>query len=836
MRQVPSLDPVFTSISTPRLAPPAAPVTQETQSFRAVLAGLRGTASDIAPQQAATVDRAIRSDGQKAKDTRGGGIEAETSDAGNTGAADTGAGDDPYDIDLPELDTPPPDDDPTGPEGDAPGIPTSGELDPVDLSTLPDDIQPAGRDMPMPDTPEQAPDTTRIAMELQAGDADDAIDAPMPPADPVATRPVAAPGWSPDAEPLVVSDPSIEAPLTVAPERIPPAEPAMPLPVAQRRADTRVTTDASAGAALLRARFALQAAPMDNGMARAPFGGPETQPRPIDAPRHDGMIALTPGQAASAREGRAVPVAGRTPGVPGTPGIGGDDESPSHPSGPSPARLTGADEAVAAMPPADAEATSSTLVAPVAEPEVAATPMADAGSGKSLDPVSVPVVSVPVEGPAQAQPVVATPGAAPMPSIMPVPDTGIDVKPSVPSAISAAIPGVQAPSLQALASPGTESRAFTTAALATAMPGSAPVTPSADKPAGQPRLVPFSMPDTRPMTASPTTRDAPKATAPIAAPVDAPASTQVASATPASPSATVVAFSETPMMALPPASNALPARAQTLLQQPVAQGEIPLPGPLPAPPIAPARREASVTDRAPVQPPTQNSERPDTPDTPRAKADPTPIQTSSAPAAAPVAQTPTPVPAAQPEIPPVMAEQQTDTRADRIELSPRDEAPGDSRAAIPHASTQHSQTLPPSAQAQRIGQQIAAQIQQPALSGPGGFSLALDPEELGHVRLTLVNHEAASVLMVHADRPETLDLMRRHIALLEQDLRSMGHDALSLRFSGGEAGHPGGGGTGTSSDRATQPALQPQMPDSAAPPAQRSPAMTGPLDHLDLRL
>ena len=831
MRQVPSLDPVFTSISTPRLAPPAAPVTQETQSFRAVLAGLRGTASDIAPQQAAIADRAIRSDGQKATDTRGGGIGAETSDAGNTGAADIGAGDDPYDIDLPELDTPPPDDDLTGPEGDAPDIPTSGELDPVDLSTLPDDIQPAGRDMPMPDTPEQAPDTARIAVDLQAGDADDAIDAPMPPADPVATRPVAAPGWSPDPEPLVGSEPSIEAPLTEAPERILPAEPAMPLPVAQRMTEARVTADASAGAALLRARFALQAAPIDNGMARAPFGGPETQPRPIDAPRHDGMIALTPGQAASAREGRAIPVAGRTPGVPGTPGIGGDDESPSHPSGPSPTRVTGVDEPVTAMPPADAEATSSTLVAPVAEPEVAATTMADVGSGKTRDPVLVPVA-----GPAQAQPVVATPGAAPMPSIIPVPDTGIEVKPSVPSAINAAIPSVQAPSPQALVSRGTKSRIVRTDALATAMANSAPLAPSAEQTAEQPRVVPFTIPDTRPMTAGATTRAVPPATAPIAAPVDAPASTQVASSAPASQTATVVAVSEPLAMAQPPASNALPARAQALPQQPVAQGETPQPGPFVAPQIAPTRREASVTDRAPVQPAMQPSARTDTPDTPRAKADPAPIQTPTAPSAAPVAQTPTPIPAAQPEIPPVTAEQQTDTRADRIELSPRGEAPGDSRAAIPHASTQHSQTLPPAAQAQRIGQQIAAQIQQPALSGPGGFSLALDPEELGHVRLTLVNHEAASVLMVHADRPETLDLMRRHIALLEQDLRSMGHDTLSLRFSGGEAGHPGGGGTGTSSDRATQPALQPQMPDNAPPPAQRSPTMTGTLDHLDLRL
>ena len=132
----------------------------------------------------------------------------------------------------------------------------------------------------------------------------------------------------------------------------------------------------------------------------------------------------------------------------------------------------------------------------------------------------------------------------------------------------------------------------------------------------------------------------------------------------------------------------------------------------------------------------------------------------------------------------------------------------------------------------RIAQQIAARLETP---GPGSFDLALKPEELGHVRLKLVSHETGSLLIVHAERPETLDLMRRHIGALEQDLRALGHDQLSLRFSGGNAGGAG--------QQATPHAPPSQTTTQGAPPAdprpQTQPAPAPPLrarDHLDLRL
>lgn len=124
-----------------------------------------------------------------------------------------------------------------------------------------------------------------------------------------------------------------------------------------------------------------------------------------------------------------------------------------------------------------------------------------------------------------------------------------------------------------------------------------------------------------------------------------------------------------------------------------------------------------------------------------------------------------------------------------------------------------------------VAQQLADRL--PAADALG-FDLRLDPEELGRVRLTLTTHEGASLLLVHADRPETLDLLRRHISLLEGELRSQGHEGLSLRFSGGGAQHGNGGAEpGAPPPRAAPP------PDLTPPPEPVRP--TGPHDRLDLR-
>lgn len=131
--------------------------------------------------------------------------------------------------------------------------------------------------------------------------------------------------------------------------------------------------------------------------------------------------------------------------------------------------------------------------------------------------------------------------------------------------------------------------------------------------------------------------------------------------------------------------------------------------------------------------------------------------------------------------------------------------------------------------------QIARQIADALTRGDTStFDLVLDPEELGQVRMRLQMQDGISLLTIHTERAETLDLMRRHIATLEQDLRSQGHDSLSLRFSGGSAQ-----GEGQARGQGNAPGSGPHRdaPHTPSPSGHHpSPARVGQTDRLDLRL
>lgn len=66
--------------------------------------------------------------------------------------------------------------------------------------------------------------------------------------------------------------------------------------------------------------------------------------------------------------------------------------------------------------------------------------------------------------------------------------------------------------------------------------------------------------------------------------------------------------------------------------------------------------------------------------------------------------------------------------------------------------------------------------------------LTLSPEELGRVRMTLSTQDGVLTLSIQADRPETIDLMRRHIDQLAQDFRDLGYTELSFSFGSGGTG------------------------------------------------
>ncbi len=64
----------------------------------------------------------------------------------------------------------------------------------------------------------------------------------------------------------------------------------------------------------------------------------------------------------------------------------------------------------------------------------------------------------------------------------------------------------------------------------------------------------------------------------------------------------------------------------------------------------------------------------------------------------------------------------------------------------------------------------------------GGVEIRLSPEELGPVRMQLVTGEQGLSVHIQADRPETLDLLRKHIDQLARDLASIGYEDASFSF------------------------------------------------------
>ena len=65
----------------------------------------------------------------------------------------------------------------------------------------------------------------------------------------------------------------------------------------------------------------------------------------------------------------------------------------------------------------------------------------------------------------------------------------------------------------------------------------------------------------------------------------------------------------------------------------------------------------------------------------------------------------------------------------------------------------------------------------------GVIEVKLSPEELGRVRLVMTTGEAGMTVLVTAERPETLDLLRRNIDQFATDLAEQGFTDLSFSFS-----------------------------------------------------
>lgn len=126
-----------------------------------------------------------------------------------------------------------------------------------------------------------------------------------------------------------------------------------------------------------------------------------------------------------------------------------------------------------------------------------------------------------------------------------------------------------------------------------------------------------------------------------------------------------------------------------------------------------------------------------------------------------------------------------------------------------------------------VPQQIATTLH---ATGPGSTEVRLEPAELGKVRLTLSEAEGgAMTVVISAERPETMDLLRRHVGALSAELRQLGYGDVSYEFDGS------GNGSSTQTHPETDDESLADLPDEG-PRAAPSP-VTGPDNGgLDLRL
>ena len=85
--------------------------------------------------------------------------------------------------------------------------------------------------------------------------------------------------------------------------------------------------------------------------------------------------------------------------------------------------------------------------------------------------------------------------------------------------------------------------------------------------------------------------------------------------------------------------------------------------------------------------------------------------------------------------------------------------------------------------ASHVAQQIADAVQ----SLPNRpVEITLSPEELGRLKLHLVSADGGLAVHVTAERPETMDLLRRHIGILDQEFLKLGFEDVAFSFAGGQ--------------------------------------------------
>ncbi|MFZ7091100.1 flagellar hook-length control protein FliK [Primorskyibacter sp. 2E233] len=115
----------------------------------------------------------------------------------------------------------------------------------------------------------------------------------------------------------------------------------------------------------------------------------------------------------------------------------------------------------------------------------------------------------------------------------------------------------------------------------------------------------------------------------------------------------------------------------------------------------------------------------------------------------------------------------------------------------------------------------------------GTIDIRLDPEELGKVRMRLITAEHGMTVHIQADRPETIDLLRRNVDQLARDLADAGFEASGFSFGDERAQNNSEDG---------EPDSNPVATKVASAEARQSPGIvdknspTAPIGGLDIRI
>ena len=113
-----------------------------------------------------------------------------------------------------------------------------------------------------------------------------------------------------------------------------------------------------------------------------------------------------------------------------------------------------------------------------------------------------------------------------------------------------------------------------------------------------------------------------------------------------------------------------------------------------------------------------------------------------------------------------------------IDQTPTSTLPYHPIAPIPITATKP--ILAPAQTVRQVAEQIVVSV---ANDDSGTTEIALNPEELGRVRLHMTVTDQTVQIVIAAERPETSDLMRRHLDVLQQEFRSLGFQSVDLGFA-----------------------------------------------------